>query len=125
MPNQHRRTGLDPADSRAFSRLFRVFLTAGLGVAVATSSCFAQEAGKPEAGRALAKSLCSDCHQVTSEDQKPRAGVPGFPEVAKLPSTTALSIRVFLQSEHGRMPSFQLARDQIDDVVAFIISLKR
>ena len=83
-----------------------------------------QTAGDPALGRNLAKSLCADCHQVDIGDEKPSADAPGFPDVAALPSTTALSLRVFLQSNHRSMPNYQLAPEQIDHVIAFILSLK-
>ena len=41
-----------------------------------------------------------------------------------MPSATALSLRVFLQTPHVRMPDFQLSNNEIDDVVAYILSLK-
>ena len=40
-------------------------------------------------------------------------------------STTSMSLRVFLQSPHGNMPDYRLSREQIDDVVAYILSLRR
>jgi mono/diheme cytochrome c family protein len=48
-----------------------------------------------------------------------------FAEVAKLPSTTALSLRVFLQTSHKNMPNFTLNRTEADDVIAYILSRKR
>lgn len=43
---------------------------------------------------------------------------------ADMPSTTALSLNVFLQSHHQRMPSLQLDRGERDAVVDYILSLK-
>jgi cytochrome c len=48
-----------------------------------------------------------------------------FAEIAKLPSTTALSLKVFLQTSHRNMPNFILQPDEAGDVVAYILSLKR
>jgi hypothetical protein len=50
--------------------------------------------------------------------------VPAFPAVARMPSTTALSLRVFLQTPHARMPNLHLSRDETDDVIAYILSLR-
>jgi hypothetical protein len=33
-------------------------------------------------------------------------------------------LRAFLQTPHGQMPDFTLGRDQIDDVVAYLLSLR-
>jgi hypothetical protein len=48
-----------------------------------------------------------------------------FAEIANLPSTTALSLRVFLRSSYNRMPNFILQPRDADDIVAYILSLKR
>ena len=48
-----------------------------------------------------------------------------FREVANLPSTTALSLRVFLQSNHKEMPNFSLKSAEADDIIAYILSFKR
>ncbi len=42
-----------------------------------------------------------------------------------MPSTTSMSLRVFLQSPHGNMPDYRLTREQMDDVVAYLLSLRR
>ena len=87
---------------------------------------FAQEpAGEVAAGHHLAKTLCSDCHQVDGNDPLLPTGAPPFADVAKLTSTTALSLRVFLKSNHENMPNYQLTPNQMDILVAFILSLKR
>ena len=49
----------------------------------------------------------------------------GFAEIAKVPSTTALSLKVFLRTSHRNMPNFILQPDEADDIVAYIMSLKR
>ncbi len=41
-----------------------------------------------------------------------------------MPSTTALSLRVFLQTPHARMPDLNLTQDEIGDVAAYILTLK-
>ena len=48
-----------------------------------------------------------------------------FAEVANLPSTTALSLKVFLQTSHKEMPNFSLKPAEADDIIAYILSLKR
>ena len=39
-------------------------------------------------------------------------------------ATTPLSLRVFLQTSHNRMPNLSLSRDQTDNVAAYILSLR-
>jgi cytochrome c len=79
--------------------------------------------GNIESGRALARAWCAECHRV----EPGRFGVfaADFGEVANLPSTTALSLRVFLQSNHKEMPNISLKPAEADDIIAYILSLKR
>ena len=75
-------------------------------------------------GEALADVWCMACHRVG-----PRGGSGGrdldFAAIANMPATTELSLRVFLQSSHRDMPNIVLERKDLDDIVAFILSLKR
>jgi hypothetical protein len=41
-----------------------------------------------------------------------------------MPSTTSMSLHAFLMTPHGQMPDFASTRAQIDDVVAYILSLR-
>jgi cytochrome c len=79
--------------------------------------------GSVETGRALARAWCAECHRV----EPGRFGVfaADFGEVANLPSTSALSLRVFLQSNHKEMPNISLKPAEADDIIAYILSLKR
>ena len=81
--------------------------------------------GDPAAGRRLAEAWCSGCHVIGPGASGPASdAVPTFPGVARMPSTTELSLRVFLQSPHSRMPNWQLSRAETDDVIAYILSLR-
>lgn len=82
----------------------------------------------PEAsvGAQLARSVCAECHAIGadasahSRDEK----APRFLDVAKMASTTELSLKVFLQSSHRNMPNFMLSSEEIDSVAAYILSLR-
>jgi mono/diheme cytochrome c family protein len=78
--------------------------------------------GDAKSGHQLAIDLCSGCHRVDSSTFGIFAA--NFEEVAKMPSTTALSLRVFLQSSHKNMPNIMLGPKQIDDVISYILSLR-
>ena len=79
--------------------------------------------GSVERGLALTRAWCAQCHRV----EPGRFGIfaADFEEVANLPSTTALSLRVFLQSNHKEMPNFDLKPTEAGDIIAYILSLKR
>ena len=69
------------------------------------------------------KAWCAEYHRL--EPTAPGASVPDLTEVANLPSTTALSLKVFLQSSHKDMPNLILKPAEADDIIAYILSLKR
>jgi cytochrome c len=96
-----------------------------LAVAAAAPLAAAQEGrGNIAAGRRLAEQWCGSCHQLGPAGTPPRADAPGLPQVAQLPSTTALALRVFLRTSHADMPNIQISPADTDDLVAFILSLK-
>lgn len=95
-----------------------------IGVVAFASGAAAQTIGDPAAGRRLAEAWCGECHAITPKTvAEPRRG-PDFVEVAKRPKTTPLSLNVFLRSNHDNMPNLILKRDEADDIVAYILSLK-
>ncbi len=96
----------------------------GMGV-LASGPAEAQAVGDAAAGQSLARRWCSSCHMVdVGQPNALATGVPTFAGVARMPSTTALSLRVFLQTPHVRMPDFNLTQGEIGDVAAYILSLK-
>jgi len=77
-------------------------------------------------GRTLAGKVCARCHNVRRNgDLSPLPDAPPFQVVANAPSTTQLSLRVFLQTPHRRMPDFHLTSQERDDVISYILSLRR
>ena len=87
-------------------------------------TAFAQDLrGHVASGRDLASHWCSDCHQI-GRGAPVRPDVPTFEQVARLPSTTALSLRVFLRTSHANMPNIQLSDADADDLIAYILTLK-
>jgi mono/diheme cytochrome c family protein len=76
-------------------------------------------------GRALAERWCAECHAVAPNDAAGDPAAPDFADIAKEPSATAYGLRVFLRVPHATMPNFILDPDDIDDIVSYILSLKR
>jgi cytochrome c len=75
-------------------------------------------------GSALAQQWCMGCHAVGPLGGRARADLD-FEAIARMPSTTELSLRVFLQSSHRNMPNIIVRGRDLDDIVAYILSLKR
>ncbi len=97
-----------------------------LAAMLAAAGAQAQVAiGDPEAGRRIAESTCARCHAVTPTGRfSPMGQAPTFRVVADDAATTPLRLRVFLTNPHAAMPDFQFARDELEDVIAYILSLR-
>ena len=52
-------------------------------------------------------------------------GLPSIQSVADMTSTTALSLTVFFRSNHKNMPNLILSNTEADDIIAYILSLKK
>ena len=103
-------------------------LIGGLFLVLTASNANAQQLGDPIAGKRFALLTCSECHMVAvGQSGLYRADAPPFPDLANMPSTTALSLRVFLQTPHAKrsMPDLVLTENQMDDIIAYILSLRQ
>jgi mono/diheme cytochrome c family protein len=91
-----------------------------------TNLAWAQDIGDPASGHSLARRWCETCHVVDdTQERATSTGAPTFAAIAHMKSTTPMALRVFLQTPHGRMPDLHLTHGEIDDVSAYILSLKR
>lgn len=83
-------------------------------------------------GRNFAELVCGACHVVSDSKQTPILRDPGppFVQIARRTSTTEDSLRTYLDTKHPdmgpseRMPNPRLADYQIDEVIAYILSLR-
>jgi mono/diheme cytochrome c family protein len=80
--------------------------------------------GNVSAGKQIAATWCAACHLIDTKVVVIDS-VPDFYAIANLESTTALSLKVFLQTSHNKMPNFQLTQDETDNVIAYILSMKK
>jgi len=78
-----------------------------------------------ENGRRVAETWCANCHLIGPAARGPAGdAAPPFDAVARMPSTTEMSLRAFLQSPHSRMPDYRLTQQELDGVVTWILALK-
>ncbi len=110
----------------------RLMLAAGLGVALGLASLAANAQGSAQmgdlnTGRSFALQTCTPCHVVSPRQLAPPrfAVAPSFQSIADLPSTTSLSLQTFLVTPHPTMPNLVLSADEVGNVVAYILSLKK
>lgn len=82
--------------------------------------------GDAAAGLKLASKECSQCHAIGGRIQMlQHYNAPSFDDVAAKPQTTEISLRAFLQSSHPTMPNFTLNETERDNVIAYILSLRK
>jgi mono/diheme cytochrome c family protein len=82
--------------------------------------------GDVDAGKTIALQRCTRCHVVAAQQPVPDiGGAPSFAAIARMRSTTELSLRAFLQTPHPPMPDLVLSREETDDLVSYILSLRR
>ncbi len=103
-------------------------LTCGIALAVFTlvAPAFAQDRGAPPdaaRGQALARRWCGACHlvalRVTNIDP------PTFTAIANDATRTPEYLRKFFVSPHKDMPPIQLTDPQIEDLIAYLGTLKK
>ncbi len=84
----------------------------------------AQEVGNPQEGAAYAQHYCAKCHAIADEDVSPEQTAPRFKDVANSSGMTATALTVWLQTSHPTMPNIIVEPSDMDNVVAYILSLK-
>ncbi|MBR1207728.1 MULTISPECIES: cytochrome c [unclassified Bradyrhizobium] len=89
----------------------------------------ANGAGQPSesiaAGHRLAEAWCMECHVIGAIARGAKKAPPDFAAVANRPSTTMLSLKVFLKTSHPTMPNIIIGPGEADDLANYIMSLKR
>ena len=76
-------------------------------------------------GAAYAKQACATCHAVGAGEKKsPNTSAPAFQTVADTPGMTQMALNAWLHTSHPTMPNFLIDPNQIDDLAAYIASLK-
>lgn len=99
----------------------RLLVLAGFVLASATAALSLDD---PANGKQLAEQWCANCHAVAPNQASASADVPPFIEIAHRRSAEIQRLRYFLLDPHPVMPNFNLTRQEIDDLIAYISSLK-
>lgn len=95
-------------------------LLAAIGVALAAGPALA--AGDATEGRRIAAQWCTSCHVTTAKGTGADAAPP-FAVLASNPAKTEAYLKAWISNPHPPMPNFNLSRQTIDDLVAYIRSL--
>lgn len=79
----------------------------------------------PDKGRALAERVCTACHSIARATTSPVASdVPSFPAIANKEGQTMERIAGRIVIPHPPMPAIALTREEIVNVVAYIMTLR-
>lgn len=121
------------AAKRHVSARITILTTLMLAPFAATGATAKEDSAQVAAGHAFALAVCSACHVVAKDQtQQPillRPG-PNFVDIAQRPDLTEEGLRKFLSTHAetmgrtGRMPNPGLVDYQIDEIAAYIMSLR-
>ncbi|MFN0044317.1 MAG: c-type cytochrome [Alphaproteobacteria bacterium] len=102
----------------------RITAIVALGTAVLFAFCgSAQAQGDARNGRALARSWCTSCHLVEPSGLGSDTAPP-FAIIANDAQRSPARLKRWLANPHPPMPNMRLSRNEIDDLVAYLESLK-
>jgi mono/diheme cytochrome c family protein len=77
-------------------------------------------------GRAYAEENCASCHAVTAgQTRSPNPAAPTFETAANTPGMTSMAFNVWLQTPHPSMPNLIVGPDHIDDLSAYLATLRK
>jgi mono/diheme cytochrome c family protein len=103
---------------------------------VATMALTEQARADDLPGEALAQAYCSACHRVSAEQAPPpkvtvNTGVgseeyeaPSFHQIVARPGRDSAYLRTFIQAPHYPMREQVFISDELEQIVAYILSLK-
>lgn len=74
-------------------------------------------------GKEIAQRWCTSCHLINGKSGPD--GAPPFPAIADHPDMTSDRIAAFLTQPHGGMPDLALTQGEIDDLDAYIRTLRQ
>lgn len=76
------------------------------------------------AGRDLARKLCVSCHAVEADAGPIQSDVPSFHSIANRQGQTREALINWLTLPHPPMPRLDLSRQEIQDLGAYLLSLR-
>lgn len=93
-------------------------------IAMAAAFPLAVQAADPDNGRVVARQWCASCH-IVEAGQSGADSAPAFATIANDPARKPSAQRAWLSNPHPPMPNLALSRREIDDIVAYLETLRR
>jgi len=86
---------------------------------------YAMDIGDAGRGLSYSQKVCAACHNVSeSNAPSPNSKAPPFKRVANLPGASLAGLTEWSRSPHSSMPNLIVEPKDMDDVIAYILSLK-
>jgi tetratricopeptide (TPR) repeat protein len=84
-----------------------------------------QDVGDARKGLAYAQRVCAGCHNVLrSEATSDNRQAPPFKQIANTPGMSVTALTVWSRTSHSTMPNFVIDPADMDDLIAYILSLR-
>lgn len=96
-------------------------MPAAFAVLAVSTAALAADIGH---GEQLAREWCSNCHLVAPDQTSGGDGAPTFNSIAETAQERNDDLRAWLADPHPPMPNFDLTVREIDDLLAYIESLR-
>ena len=97
-----------------------------LALVAAVAASAAQADGDVERGRVYVESACAGCHAVQGgQSESPDPNAIPFAAVAQTSGIASPSLFMLLRTSHETMPNIVIQANDLEDVVAYILSLKK
>lgn len=124
------------ASARHSEDMLKVIALTGLAaLALALSACASSDTaavpleadtGNAAIGLAYAEQTCASCHAVgPAEMHSPDPRARPFDSIANTPGLTRTALNAWLHSSHTNMPDLIVDYENVDDLHAYLLSLKR
>ncbi len=91
---------------------------------IALASSSSTSAADAERGERLARRWCAACHVVAADQRQANADAPSFATIASRRDFNARRLAFLLLSPHPVMPELALRRNEAEDIVAYIGTLR-
>ena len=92
-------------------------------VLVGLASIAEAQSGDPEAGAAYAEQVCAQCHAIHRTGLSPESTAPPFRDAPTL-GMKGTALRFWLSTSHPTMPNIIVEPQDMDNVIAYILTLK-
>lgn len=117
------------AESVSEVRMQVVKLMGALALMAGPTVAGAQDGGDAREGLRYAQKMCAECHAVSAgEPRSPVADAPPFKAIANTPGMTGTALVVWFRTSHPllpkTMPNLVIEDDDMDNVIAYILSLR-